>query len=585
MASQQPLASYRQTDGNLSILVLVDSRQPEFGFQFEATFAALAHFGVPFRILDLGHAALSEEMLRDCRAVLIGQEYLAESIGSDGVRLLLEAVHGGLGLVNEDFRIADGYGPAYVEALGVEGIGPSGKLMTGSTGAINVRPSDHAITWLQDGGLHHQLKAPVPTTLTHGAAPSVLLEGDEGEPQMLSIAFGQGRIVQWLVSPRIWLYRFLGHAAGLDDVWLRSILWASRKPVVIKAMPLLFRFRFDDCQGLWRNAEDLAFVDVLNERGHVSSLSYCLRALTPDGATKVHSLYESRKADFSPHVLEPMQSLFYGDSHGEYSEAQFAEMFQAIDDSVARLGIRASRVLSDHDHSTSTRALPFLRARGMVNKMNVCLPGETWPGLHVDWHPAPYGSMAYAFDFLPSPAQDFFVVFNHSRRAFDASRAYLDPNHFVFHRDGGFGSERWDMLAGLTKGDGWGENQLDRISQRLADHTRSGLDAGFFGGSITHSHFIRHLTASEWREVLARADALMPRHRYEPASYDFIAEYARSKVNTAMTQANEGRGNISVELVGEATVPIRLAAYRDPELGEPAQLVTEAFSKSWSGVF
>jgi hypothetical protein len=176
--------------------------------------------------------------------------------------------------------------------------------------------------------------------------------------------------------------------------------------------------------------------------------------------------------------------------------------------------------------------------------------------------------MDYAFDFLPAPAERFFAVYNHYPPAFEFARAYLDADHFLYHRPGGYGPYKWDMLNGLTIGPAHAVNQVEAMARRLADHTRLGLDAGFFGGSITHSHFIQHLSAAEWREILRRADALLPRHRWEPMPYDAIADYARSKARTSIVGADEQKGSVSVELKGEADVPLRLWVVTDPDGAE-----------------
>ncbi len=57
----------------------------------------------------------------------------------------------------------------------------------------------------------------------------------------------------------------------------------------------------------------------------------------------------------------------------------------------------------------------------------------------------------------------------------------------------------------------------------------------------------------------------MPRHDPIPVGYDHIAEYARSKVDTQITDAaREGRGDaVRVVLQGEATVPLKLYVFRD----------------------
>lgn len=564
MPLARTLAAYPQARGNLAVIAIIDSRQPEFALQFEAAFGALAHFGIPFRTLDLGERPIVKDDLTDARAIIVFQEYLGPRLGTAGQASLLQAVEAGLGLVSFDGDLA-GYGQPWLRAAGLVGVGRGGETVAGGTQAVAVRHNNHPITWHQDGELVKQLKVPVPVAhaRTVDGETMVLMEDRSGAPMLVARAFGHGRIVQWLVSPKIWLRQYFGHTFGLDDVWLRGITWAARKPFVIKAMPPFIRFRFDDCQGLWRDASDFDFVNALNEGGHLPSLSFCLRAITPDGAARVSTLAKSKKAEFAPHTLAPSRSLFWGDEQGEYSAARFVDLFREVDETCQRLGIRPSQILSDHDHGWSAHAIPGLLARGIAYKMNITMPGEPWEAPHVDWRPAPYGSMDYAFDFLPAPAQDFFAVFNHYPPAFEYARAYIDADHFLYHRPGGYGPYKWDMLNGLTRGPAWAENQVEAMARRLADHTRLGLDAMFFGGSLTHSHFIRHLSLGEWREILRRAQALLPRHRYESVSYDFIAEYARSKVRTAIVGAAAQGSDVTIEMAGQATAPLRLYVFTD----------------------
>ena len=88
----------------------------------------------------------------------------------------------------------------------------------------------------------------------------------------------------------------------------------------------------------------------------------------------------------------------------------------------------------------------------------------------------------------------------------------------------------------------------------------------------------RHLGDNEWRELLRRADALLPRHRYEPAPYDFIADYALSKIRTTITSADERAGQVTVDLEGEAIVPLRLWVFTVEAGDEHRFETTEAFT-------
>lgn len=577
MPMAQSVDAYRQSRGNLAVVVVVDSSQPELPLLFETTFGALAHFGIPFRVADLAAESLTDDALHGCRAVLVAQEHLGGRLGASGQATLLRAAEDGLGLVSFDADLA-AYGAEWLRAAGIAGAGRGGEVVTGGTQTLGVTDTSHPITWWQDGERRKPLKVPAPTALARVVDATALLEDGEGAPMLVARRFGRGKIVQWLISPKVWRRQYFGHTFGLDDVWLRGITWAARKPFVMKAMPPFVRFRFDDCQGFWRDAADLSFVDVFNEAGHVPNLSFCIRSLTADGAAKVSALHAAGRAEFSPHTLAPSTSLFYGDEHGEYSAARFTELFSEIDDTLAKLAIRPSRILSDHDHGWSAHAIPGLVQRGITYKMNITMPGEPWEAVHRDWHPAPYGSMDYAFDFLPAPAERFFAVYNHYPPAFEYARAYLDHDHFLYHRPGGYGPYKWDMLNGLTRGPLYADNQIEASARRLADHTRLGLDAMFFGGSITHSHFARHLGEGEWRALLRRADVLLPRHRYERVGYDFIADYALSKVQTAIAAADEAGGTVTVDLEGEAIVPLRLWVFTSESGDEHRFETTEPFT-------
>ena len=553
----------RESQGTGTLLVLLDSSQPESLHLPETLFSALSHFGMPYRVCDVSRGPVRAEDLLRNRAVVIAQENLGMSLSADAVAAVLRAVQAGLGLVNLDHDLG-AYGPAYREALGIA----SAKPAIRATQAVTTAHGAHYVTWTREVGARIALRRPVPVHAgtVSGPGDRVLLACEDGTPALCTGTVGTGRVVQWLVSPKLWLPEVLGHARGLDDLFWKGIVWAARKPFVMKAMPPYVRARLDDCDGHWRDARDLDFVDVLNECGHLPNLGLCMRAVTADGARRVKTLFDEGKADFSPHTLAPGLSLFYGDEGGEYTGQQLAELMAEMDGLLAGWGIKPSRVLSDHNHMWSARAIPFLLERGITFKMNITLPGEQHEGIHVDWHPAPYGSMDYALDAIPGHPE-FFVVFNHYP-TFEAVRSYLPDGRFLWNRGGGFGEAKWDFLNGLTKST-LGQNDVATMARRYADHMRLSLDSLFFGGVITHSHFIKDLSLAEWRDLLKRAEALIPRHAKIYAHYDQIAEYARSKVETHLSRVDvsgEG-GEVAVTVVGRATVPLQLYVFRDVDGG------------------
>lgn len=555
----------RDSGGNGTLLVLVDSSRSEYWHVGDTVFAALDHCGMPYTQYDLATSRLEAVEFRHHAAVVIAQEHLGECLSPSGMGALLKAVEAGLGLVNFDHTVPN-YGRAYADILGITGTRSSGRMELSGTEEIGVVGNDHFISYTHHGGVAHRLRMPVPVTAARAVQSDsrVIAESGAGGALLVARQVGRGRLVQWLVSPKVWLLQYFGHAHGLDDLFWKGIVWAARKPFVMNAMPPFVRLRFDDCNGLWRDAVDFRFVGVLNEFRHKPNLCICMGAITDDGAQKVAQLYERRLAEFAPHTLKPGTSIFWGDERGEYTESELQEIMQYVDSRLNRWGVTPSKILSDHDHEYSARALPFLKQRGICFKMNITLPGERWTDVHVDWQPGPYRSMSYALDYLPN-TRDLFVVFNHYP-TFDYARAYLPDGRFLYQRTGSFGSYKWDYLNGLTTHSGeQSANDIESCAQRLAIHTKLGLDSLFFGGSITHSHFAQDLSEAEWRQLLRRYEDLTARYEKRNVGYDFIAEYARSKHGThlARVDVSAADGSVRCTLAGESTVPLELYVFRD----------------------
>ncbi|MCL4458655.1 MAG: hypothetical protein M1136_05010 [Chloroflexi bacterium] len=559
----------RPSTGNRTLLILADSSQAEALHLPGALYAALGHWGMPYQVLDLARSRFDAQGLASHAAVVIAQEHLGARLTSGEVAALLSAVDDGLGLVNFDHDL-DLYGAAYREAVGLMGTGLGGRPAVEGVEKIVVADDGHYISYTREVGTAVSLRQPVPALIVRveGTRRRVLAESQDGAPMLVAATLGQGKVVQWLLSPRVWTRSYLGHTRGMDDLFWKGITWAARKPFVMKAMPPFVRLRFDDCNGYWRDGSDFYFVDVLNAYGHIPSLALCMRAVTADGAARIRALADAGRAEFAPHILEPSKGIFYGDEAGEYSEEQFHAIIAEVKELFQKWGVRISPILSDHDHTWSWGVVPLLRELGIEFKMNITLPGERWEDVHVDWRPAPYGVMDYALDYLPDPLSHLFVVFNHYP-AFEHARAYLPDGRFTYNRAGGFGSYKWDFLNGLTTYRGQqATNQVEVAARRLAEHTRLGLDSLFFGGSISHSHFIRDLSAGEWRALMDRYEELTARYQKLNVGYDQVAHYARSKVDSHLAYVEaESSGTFHCRLEGRTTVPLQLYVFRDVDDG------------------
>jgi hypothetical protein len=511
-------------------------------------------------------ADLDIKILENCAVVVLGQDNV-------GLGLNRGAVSSGLGLVNFDYNLTN-YDTSFAEAMGLTE-SPKG---IGSVDTVSIRSADTWITWTQEESQEHRLNMPVPAAL---AKPDkrrtrVLAETETGAPAVVAGRLDRGRVVQWLVSHRIWTLQVFGHAHGLDDLFWKGIVWAARKPFAMLCMPPFVRFRFDDCNGLYRNPKDMAFVDEMARRGHKPNMCVSMNALTEAGWRFLKRHYDNGTAEVAPHTWEGGVSLYYGKDGKAYSKSRFHDLISQTEAMMRHREITPSKILSDHEHEYSSNVLPYLKRLGIEYKMNVMLPDETWAGVHVDWKPAPYGSMSYALDYTPGP-YPLFVVFNHYP-AFDVARSYLSPTRFLLNRDGGYGAHMWDFLNGLTTRDR-AKNHISAMADRLVDHTRLGINSLFFGGSISHSHFTCALSVAEWKAILDRYERRTARIEKINVGYDDIAEYARSKFHSRIAVSERKQdGGMEVRLSGKAQVSLKLSVFDEAgDVPERRFIATEPF--------
>ncbi|MDC0033257.1 hypothetical protein OAJ57_01680 [Alphaproteobacteria bacterium] len=555
-----PSKRYHSSAGNGCALIVCDSRREEHLQIHETVYAALGHFGIPYRVHDLAAADLDAATLEACAVTILGQDNMGPGLTATSQSALLDAVSGGLGMVNLDYNLMQ-YDRSLINATGLAAVRAGRPMAVGSTASVGIPAADHWITWTQEAGRVHQLNMPVPAALAKvkGRETQILAETDIGGPAVVSTRLGKGRIVQWLLSHRIWTLQAFGHAHGLDDIFWKGIVWAARKPFAMLCIPPFVRFRFDDCNGLYRTPKDMAFVDEFARRGHKPNMCVSMNALTDDGWRFLKKHYDAGTAEVAPHTWEGGVSLYYGKDGKAYSKKQFNKLIRETASMMRRQKIVPSKILSDHEHEYSSNVLPYLKQLGIEYKMNVMLPDEKWAGIHTDWKPAPYGSMSYALDYTPGP-YPLFVVFNHYP-AFDHARSYLSPTRFLLNRAGGYGAHMWDFLNGLTTRD-LPKNDVKTMADRLVDHTRLGLNSLFFGGSISHSHFSCALSKADWKAVLDRYEKCTERLEKINVGYDDVAIYARSKFHTRVTVSTRlADGAMTVRLAGKADVPLKLSVF------------------------
>jgi hypothetical protein len=221
-----------------------------------------------------------------------------------------------------------------------------------------------------------------------------------------------------------------------------------------------------------------------------------------------------------------------------------AENFRRYDRIFKEWGIEPSRMLNAHFGEIGLNALPYLTERGIEFLDSARRFGEAFfepEATRRPWEdPAPYHNIGFMFDTQPG-VPEFFIA-----------TAYIRPRRMTVEP-----LVSVDFLWGHTIF--WDEhpagNNLAGAANQALTQMRLGLNNLFYGELMTHEQRIGVLSMGELDETLALIDQGLAKHTFTQRSYEYIAEYARSKVNSRLTAVNmDAGGQVTCELAGRTTL-------------------------------
>lgn len=543
----------KESVGNMCILVIVDSSAyNEYKYVEQTVYAALEHFGIPFMTVDLVQTNILRYQFADISAIVIVHDNVGQRISTQLAEQIMIALDSGVGLVNFDSNLS-AFWPNFKKMW-------CSSFQSTDTSEIRKTDLSHFITCGQEKGKSKYCEKPVSTCKVSNLASSVqvLLENNKSDPLLLIKQNSRCRMVQFVVSPRIWLREYFGHAEGLDDVFWKSIVWAARKPFIMKAMPPFVTMRVDDCCG-WENFK---WIEIANKHGYIPNVGLFVECISKSDVALMKQLFEKNMAEFSPHAYsgDPDTSLiYYKHNKQEYSEDELSLRFQKLDRQFAEWGIRMSSVLNPHFEEVGKNAMPFLRSRKILYRMKTFLPGELWLAEHNDWKPKPYGHHGLSMDYLPG-YPDFMVVSANNiswrmlRMNGDGTYSYKKTFEILCETD-----LFWKAMQST-------HINFEEAVVRGSMQITNGLDNMFFGVLIFHEYLLKYgISLSQFDWVLEQIEKNTSGYHKIYKSYGYIAEYARCKMETHLEQASydDKKKQITCSLGGRATVPIMLYVFEE----------------------
>jgi hypothetical protein len=518
----------------------------------------LDHFGIPYSVLDVRTNEVGAN-IADYALIVVGHAqfdtnhlYFSPTEQSN----VVQAVAAGVGLVNFDSVLSgSGMTTNYQYVQDIFGFSYPG----GSTGNF-VYSANFFATEL-GGQLHYIIaRHPTNTTIAYRAPINLLnvnapanvkvLSRSGGQPLVSATTFGQGRAVQW--GSYDWVNMDIkGPLGGLDDVVWRGLIWAARKPFVMRGLPNLVSLRVDDTVGpSW-------WVGVANEVGLKPWLGAFVSSMPVTNIAELRDYATNGLCTVSPHSFTPGDFVYWNHSaNTNWSDTQISNRMYSAQQWHLTNGLPLSKVIVPHTYEVGLNAFPWFQQWGSEFFIFDNEPGT--PSIS-QWLVAgpfrKYVPTRSTANFFAECYADFLNIPGHPELA----GAFFNSTT-VIQDDSPCGEWCPDNdVAGTV---GRGVRQLKRAFDSLAQ-----------GVLYTHEARIQYnavgpvytpsITTNNWRTILQTITNQLAEYQPQYVTLDYSCQYVRATRTAKITAAvfEPASGQMSMTFTGSADLNLTAQVY------------------------
>ena len=345
----------------LTVAVLVNSNNPA-GYNTSPTSPGefqkyperyLEHLQIPYQIFDVATATPPAD-LNNRQLILIGHKGV--NLSAAWQTAIINAVSNGTGIVNLDWDSAIG-SKQYVQTIfGATGSAPGVPSSTISvpSNVSNGGANPHFIAGMQikfagdppgdfvydfhpnENGVIQN----VTSTVLLGATGTIIARVGS-DPLILAKSYGSGRAVHFGTLEYLKADRF-GFLMGIDDLFWRSLVWAARKPFVVRGYPRFWSIQMDDTKPGWGfrvgdmydpSITGTSTPDGVGGPWKVTGFVYTDN-LPPGSSERVSVIDDIQQGNLqiSPHSYGDITygNLYWNASNGELTDAQWLSNLNSL---------------------------------------------------------------------------------------------------------------------------------------------------------------------------------------------------------------------------------------------------------------
>ena len=367
--AQMPAGSLRAATYGADAVVLVNSSSAKYLDFKHSIQPYLDNFGVPYTVLDIASNTVGTNV-GNYAVIIIGHSQLDTNhayLDATGQQNILVAVKNGAGLVNFDNDLSAGGTNRYQFMWDIFGFsfGAANAGANVTFPATEPRSQLHYITARHQAGGAISLRSTMSVPGITFPANVTAVALSSGKPFLAVRKYGQGRAVQW--TSYDWMpIAVLGPLEGLDDLVWRSVVWAARKPFVMRGLPNFVTLRMDDVSG------PFTWVHIANEMGFKPWLGLFLNSIDDTKALDLHGLALAGNATASVHSFDCCSKFFYwNDFYGNgtvgthWSDSVMASNLTLAAQWHTNHGIPISKVVVAHYDEMGLNAIIGLQSWGV----------------------------------------------------------------------------------------------------------------------------------------------------------------------------------------------------------------------------
>ncbi len=518
----------------------------------------LDHFGIPYSVQDIATNEVGTN-LTSYALIIIGHALLDTNhvyFSAAEQTNLMQAVAAGTGLVNFDFELSGGVVVTnYPYVQSIFGFTYPG----GYTGAFNNQINFFAT---EAGGQLHYISSRHPTNtvislrtpinmLNFTAPASVkVLARTGGQPVLAVNAYGLGRAVQW--GTYAWINNNVkGPLSGFDDLVWRSLIWAARKPFVMRGLPNFVSMRADDAVG------PFDWIGIANEYGFKPWVGPFITSIQPSNTAVLRTYATNGLCTVSPHSFTPGDFIYWNhNSNTNWSDTEVSNRMYWARQWHLTNNLPLSKVIVAHTSEVGPNAFPWFQQWGSDYFTIYNEPGT--PRIS-QWLVAgpfrKYVPTLLATENLPLCYADFFEIAGHpelSGRFFNCTTVIRDDPP----------CNEWCPSNDVNTTVGHSVRILKRAFDSLAQAVLYSHEA-YIQSNGVGPVYTPSITTTNWRTILSSITNQIADYNPQYVTLDYSCQYIRATRTTKITAAafDPSVGQMNMTFTGRADLNLSVQVY------------------------